>query len=101
LIHTIEEIAQKITPLFVNKGVTKVVLFGSYAKGVATKNSDIDLMVTAEDWVDIFDLSEISVNVSEVLNIPVDFITAEDVIPGGLADLEIKSSGRVIYEKVG
>ena len=99
MIHTIEEITQKITPFFVNKGIAKVILFGSYAKDLATENSDVDLMVEAEDWVDIFDLSEISVNVSEVLNKPVDFIAAEDVIPGGRTDLEIKSSGRVIYEK--
>ena len=101
MVHTVEEITQKITPLFNNKGIVKVILFGSYAKGLATENSDIDLVVEAEDWVDIFDLSEISVNISEALSKSVDFIAAEDIIPGGRADLEIKSSGRVIYEKVG
>lgn len=101
MIYTIEEIVKRTAPVFANKGIVKVVLFGSYAKGLATESSDIDLMVAAEDWVDIFDLSEISVNASEVLNKPVDFIFADDVIPGGRADLEIKSTGRVIYEKVG
>ena len=96
--HTIEEITQKIIPLFADKGVVKVVLFGSYAKGLATENSDIDLMVETEDLVDVFDLSEISVNISETLNKPVDFIAAEDVIPGGRTDLEMKSSGIVICE---
>ena len=100
MVYTVEELTKKITPLFINKGVIKVVLFGSYAKGLATENSDIDLMVIAEDKVDIFDLSEVSVNISEMLNKSVDFLTWEDIIPGGRADLEIRSSGRVIYEKI-
>ena len=99
--YTYKEIQQKITPIFSNTGVTQAILFGSYAKGTATEDSDIDLAVAVEDWVDIFDFSAISVDVSDALGKKVDFILAGDILPGGKADVEIKATGRLIYEKVG
>ncbi len=41
-IYTIEEIKQKSVPIAKKYGVKKFSLFGSYARGEATKNSDLD-----------------------------------------------------------
>ena len=100
-IYTVEEIKEKITPALLDKGVTRVILFGSYSKGTATEDSDIDLVVAVEDWVDIFDFSALSIDVSTALGKRVDFLPLEDIIPGGRADQEIKTTGRLLYEKVG
>ena len=45
-IYSVEEIAGFITPLLNKYGAQKAVLFGSYARNEADKNSDIDVMVT-------------------------------------------------------
>ncbi|GHU68234.1 nucleotidyltransferase [Clostridia bacterium] len=45
MIYTIDEIKKKITPLAVKHNLAAVYLFGSYARGEATKNSDIDIMI--------------------------------------------------------
>ena len=37
-------------------GVKKVYLFGSYVKGTASENSDIDLAVVFETFLDSFDM---------------------------------------------
>ena len=42
---TIDDIKTKLTPLLDARGVTKAILFGSYAKQTATHTSDIDLVV--------------------------------------------------------
>lgn len=44
-IFTIEEIANIVRPIANAYGVQAVYLFGSYARGTATKDSDLDFLV--------------------------------------------------------
>ena len=43
MIYTIDEISRRIQPVASAYGLRAVYLFGSYARGEATENSDIDL----------------------------------------------------------
>jgi len=45
---TLEEISQKATPVFEKYGVTRARIFGSFARGEARADSDIDLVVDLE-----------------------------------------------------
>ena len=45
MIEDIQSIKEKLTPIFKNHGVKKAILFGSYAKGCAVPESDIDIVV--------------------------------------------------------
>ena len=100
-IYTIEEIEEKLRPVFDSNGVTKAILFGSYAKGEQTEDSDIDLVVATEDYVRGFAFCEIASDVIDCLDKDVDLICMKSVIPNGRAYIEIKETGRVIYEKEG
>jgi len=44
-IYTLAELKNTLNPVFEQFGVKKAVLFGSYAKGLATPRSDVDLYV--------------------------------------------------------
>ena len=44
-VYTIPELKTILSPVFAEHGVKRAVLFGSYAKGVATPLSDVDLVV--------------------------------------------------------
>ena len=44
-IYTTKEIADMVSPIAKEYGIDKVYLFGSYARGEATDESDIDLYV--------------------------------------------------------
>ena len=44
-IYTVEQLKTMLTPVFRLHGVKRAVLFGSYGKGVAKADSDIDLLV--------------------------------------------------------
>lgn len=44
-VYKIEEIAEIVRPIAENGGTGKIYLFGSYARGEADENSDIDLLV--------------------------------------------------------
>ncbi|MFA4923577.1 MAG: nucleotidyltransferase domain-containing protein [Ignavibacteriaceae bacterium] len=57
--------------LRVKFGVTKIRLFGSYARGIAHENSDIDIVVELEK-PDLFYLIGIKQTFQEAMNIKVD-----------------------------
>ena len=99
-VYTIEEITQILNPIFEKTGVTKAIIFGSYAKNTAGENSDIDIVVEIEDWVDDLDFCGLSVDVSDSLGKKIDFLALSDFIPNSVTDKEIKETGRIIYEKV-
>ena len=44
-LYTPEKIKQTLAPVFREYGVRSAVLFGSYAKGMAGQNSDVDILV--------------------------------------------------------
>ena len=48
MIYTVEEIRRRITPVAVRHRLKAVYLFGSYARGEATDESDIDLLIDTE-----------------------------------------------------
>ena len=43
--YTINELSEKLYPVFSSAPVYKAILFGSYAKGNATNKSDVDIYV--------------------------------------------------------
>ena len=45
MIYTIEEIKNKIIPIARDYGINSISLFGSYAKGKANENSDLDFVM--------------------------------------------------------
>lgn len=48
MIYTIDEIKQKVAPIAKKYNIEKVYLFGSYARGTADENSDVDLLLEYE-----------------------------------------------------
>jgi len=96
---TVEEITRKLKPVFDANGVTKAILFGSYAKGCATEDSDVDLVIETEPHVRGWDFGGIHMDVAECLEKNVDLIPRQDVVPGGRVDIEATRMGMVIYER--
>ncbi|MCL2377122.1 MAG: nucleotidyltransferase domain-containing protein [Defluviitaleaceae bacterium] len=96
---TIEEITQKLKPVFEANGVTKAILFGSYAKGCATEDSDLDIVVETEAHVRGWDFGGIHMDIVECLEMEIDLIPRQDVVPGGKVDIEAAQTGMVIYER--
>jgi predicted nucleotidyltransferase len=48
MIYTIEELRERVRPVAEKYGLPAVYLFGSYARGEATEDSDVDLLVDTE-----------------------------------------------------
>lgn len=89
-----ERVFREISSFARKHSVTKVILFGSRARGTNTERSDIDIAVYGGDFDSFYwDIKE---NVHSLLMF--DIIEADSPISDELKK-EIKKDGVVIYEK--
>lgn len=74
---TIKEITDAAEIVAKEYPITNITLFGSYAKGTNTENSDVDLLVEfTTEAISLLTLSAIKYRFEDLLNIPVDVIHA-------------------------
>ncbi len=93
----IQEIKRRLTPVFDQYNVRSATLFGSVAKGTATENSDVDLLVDSRlKGLRFVGLMEA---VRAALLLPVDLLDVTHIEKDSLIDREIRETGVVIYEK--
>jgi hypothetical protein len=96
-IYSISKIQSLLKPVFDSHGVKKAILFGSYAKGKAARNSDVDILVNSGlRGLAFFGLLE---DVVTALDKKVDMLDTTQIIPDSLVDQEIAKNGVVIYER--
>ena len=98
-IYTIEEIKKILEELLRDKPVYQVILFGSYAKHEATKESDIDLIIDTNSELKGFALLKLISQIEELLQKNVDGFEKYEIIEDSSIDKEIKETGVVVYEK--
>ena len=75
MILSIDEIRDKIRPICEQYKIEKVWLFGSYARGEAREDSDVDLHMKAPKGIGLFGLSGIYADLEEALVKEIDLIT--------------------------
>jgi hypothetical protein len=75
--YTIDELKEIVSPIAKAHGVESVSVFGSYAKGTETANSDIDLKIEKGKLRSLFQLSQFRLDVEDALQLAVDLVTSE------------------------
>ena len=78
--YTIEEIKQRVTPIAEKYGLAAVYLFGSYARGEATTESDVDLLVDLKGSI-IRGLNYVSLynDLETALETSIDLVTVDSL----------------------
>ena len=72
---TVEKIKDIITPICKKYGVKRAYLFGSYARGEATENSDVDIRIEKGNITDLFQMSGFRLDLVEALGTEVDLLS--------------------------
>ena len=91
----ITEILRKESPFLASEyGVRRIGLFGSYAKGLSTETSDIDLLVEFGRPIG-FRFVEFAEYIESLLGKPVEVLT-----PAGLQAIRVDHVGKSIAENV-
>lgn len=70
-----QDINDKIVNYLKRFNPRRIGIFGSYARNEDTPQSDIDLLVDFPEQVTLFDLGGMKVELSEMLNRPIDIVT--------------------------
>ena len=97
MIYTIEEIKNTAIPIVVEYGVVKLSIFGSYARGEANDESDLDFLIDKGELTGLIQYYALVRKLEEAFNCHVDLITM------GVSDRDflkrIQSEELVIYER--
>ncbi len=91
----LDMIFKKIASILASHGAKRVRVFGSYARGEANPESDIDVIVEFSGRKSLLDIVGIEQEISDTLGIKVDLINEKFISPY-LID-RIKSEAVVIY----
>lgn len=96
-VYSLTMIKKKLGGVVNKYDISKIILFGSYAKGCAKPTSDIDLVVTTSlKGLAFYGLAQ---DLEELFNREIDLIRDTSIIKDSKVDLEIRKTGIVIYER--
>lgn len=98
-IYSIDEIKEMLKDILSNTDVEKVILFGSYSKNVATKNSDIDFLIDSKGKLKGLNFFAIIDMIKEKFDKDVDVIEISEINKNSKIEKEITKTGVVVYEK--
>ena len=95
-IYSIKDISEALMPIFGGYHIRKAILFGSYSKGVASENSDIDLLVDSGlKGLKFVGLIE---DIRKAVGKEVDVLDIAHIEKNSSIEKEIETSGVTIYE---
>ena len=87
---------QRLEPICRANGITRLLLFGSLARGEATSSSDVDLIADLPPEATLLDLVRIERELSSALGMEVDLLTQDSISP--YIRERIEDDIRVLYE---
>lgn len=78
-VYSLKEIINICTPILKKYNIKKAYIFGSYARGEATENSDIDIMIqtTNSDISTLLNLCNLEIELEEKLKKKIDIVIEE------------------------
>ena len=94
---TIDNITRMILPIVSKSPVKRVILYGSYAKGTSTPDSDVDLIIDSDGELKGIDFFVLSAEIAKALPIKSDIFEYREIKPNSAMYKEIERDGVVIY----
>lgn len=79
----LERVVSQVRDIASELGLRNVRVFGSVARNEDGYDSDIDLVVSADDGVDLFDLAYFGERVRQITGFPVDVVVDNGPVPPG------------------
>lgn len=96
-VYTIDEIKAIAAPIAKEYGVKSLYLFGSYARGEASPDSDLDFRIEKGDIRSLFKLAELHIALENSFSKKLDIVTAQMLDEKFLAS--IRSEEVLIYAR--
>ena len=75
MVNSLEEVKKLAIPVLKRYNIKKAAVFGSFARGDAKENSDIDLLVKYKEGTSLFDVVRLQNDLETVLGRKVDLVS--------------------------
>ena len=102
MIYAIDEIKSKVIPILEKYRIPAMYLFGSYARGEAKEESDIDFLVdtTGTDLTSMLQLGALYCDLEEVFQKRIDLITIGSIMQESSMESDMDFRNTVMKERV-
>ena len=102
MVYTLAEIKNKVMPILEKYRIPAMYLFGSYARGKATEDSDIDFLIdtTGTDLTSLLRLGALYCDLEEAFQKPIDLITVGAIMQESTMESDIDFRNTVLRERV-
>lgn len=100
-IYQIDEIKEMLLPIFEAAPIYRAILFGSYAKGKATEESDIDIVVDCMGGIINVSYFSLLADITTLLKKRVDLFEISEFSWHAATLSTLEREGIVLYEKQG
>lgn len=102
MIYTLDEIKKRILPVIEKYNIPAMYLFGSYARGEATEDSDLDFLVdtTGTGLTSLLSLGALYCDLEEIFQKNIDLITVRSVMQNVATQSERSFRDTIIRERV-
>ena len=102
MVYTLEEIKQNVLPLVRKYNIPAMYLFGSYARGEAGEESDLDFLVdtTGTRLTSLLTLGELYCDLEEIFHKKIDLVTVRTVMQDVRTDSDRDFRDTVMRERV-
>lgn len=100
-VYQINEIRARLRSVFDSAPVYRAILFGSYAKGCATEQSDVDIVIDSRGELLDYNFYGVLEDVTQCLNKRVDMFEISEIQAGSPILGEIQRQGVILYDREG
>ena len=102
MIYSFDEIQQRAAPLIKKYGIPALYLFGSYARGEATEDSDMDFLVdtTGTELTSLLRLGALYCDLEDTFGKAIDLITVSSIMQPSTAESDSDFTATVLKERV-
>ncbi|MBW4085239.1 nucleotidyltransferase family protein [Paenibacillus sp. S150] len=98
-LQKIDEIKSKLHSVFAKAPVHRAILFGSYARGTATDESDVDIVIDSQGQLLNLHFYGLLEDITEQLDTSVDLFEWTELKHNPAMCAAIEQEGVVLYEK--
>lgn len=102
MVYTIDEIKRKVLPIIEKYRIPAMYLFGSYARGDATEESDLDFLIdtTGTELTSLLRLGALYCDLEEAFQKSIDLITIRSIMQESTMESDIDFRNTVLKERV-
>ena len=102
MVYTLQEIRSLVLPIIQKYHIPEMYLFGSYARGEATAESDLDFLVdtTGTELTSLLRLGALYCDLEEIFNKQIDLITVRSIMQDSNMESDLDFRTTVLNERV-